>query len=152
MLAVRWGVPVVSLVDTRGADPVPTSDSAGLAVAISELMSGLSAASVPTLAVVTGEGGSGGAMAFAAADRLVMQDDAVFEVIAPEGAASILYKDASRAQEVAELMQLGAASLRERGYSHRTLPGPTTHGVEAALAALRDEIVAFLIDARGASA
>lgn len=147
-IAVRWGIPVVSLVDTRGADPVPQSDSNGLAVAISELMSSLSSAAVPTLSVVTGEGGSGGAMAFAATDRMVMQDDAVFEVIAPEGAASILYRDASRAREIAELMGLGAASLRARGFSHATLPGPTTHGIPAALAALRDEVLGFLLDAR----
>ncbi|WP_224763745.1 hypothetical protein [Salinibacterium sp. ZJ70] len=91
-------------------------------------------------------------MAFAATDRLVMQDDSVFEVIAPEGAASILYKDASRAEEIAEFMHLGAASLHERGYSDHTLPGPTTHGVDAALSSLRDEVAAFLIDARTASA
>lgn len=146
-LAVRWGIPIVTLVDTRGADPSPSSDRRGLAAAISDTLSALLDADVPTMAIVTGEGGSGGAFALAAADRLVMQDDAVFEVIAPEGAAAILLRDPERAEEIAAHMGLGAAELRRAGYSNATLPGPTTHGEESATRALRSAVSSFLCDA-----
>ncbi len=139
-LAARWGVPIVTLIDTAGADPSPASDRAGLTHAIAETMAALLAVPVPTLAVVTGEGGSGGAFALAAVDRIAMQDDAVFEVIAPEGAASILLRDPARAAEIAEAMGLGAADLRRRGHVDAVLPGPTTHGAGSAVEALRAEI------------
>ena len=143
-LAGRWRVPVVTLIDTAGADPSPASDRSGLAASISETLAALLDAPVPTLAIVTGEGGSGGAFALAAADRIVMQDDAVFEVIAPEGAASILLRDPARAPEIAERMGLGADDLRRRGHVDATIPGPTTHGAATALAALRAELRAHV--------
>ncbi|QPE05588.1 hypothetical protein IT882_06185 [Microbacterium schleiferi] len=143
-IASRWRIPIVTLIDTAGADPTPASDRAGLTAAIAETIATLQACDVPTLGIVTGEGGSGGAYALATTDRLLMQDDAVFEVIAPEGAASILLRDPAQAPQVSELMGLGAAELRARGHSHGTLPGPTTHGEKAAHDSLRRAIAHHL--------
>jgi acyl-CoA carboxylase subunit beta len=143
-LAARWGVPVVGLIDTPGADPSPASDRAGLAVAIAEVFVAVLEVPAPTVAVVTGEGGSGGALALGATDRLLQQDDAVFEVIAPEGAASILHRDAGRAEEVAALLAPTAPALRALGLVDRVLPGPTTHEPHLAAAALRAELATQL--------
>lgn len=143
-LATRLHVPVLSIVDTRGADATPCSDNAGLTFAVSELMQALLGSSAPTLCAVTGEGGSGGAVAFASTDVLVMQDDSIFEVIAPEGAAAILYRDAKRADDAAARMELDARSLRHRGFVDAVTPGPTTAGVFPSLAHLRAELRAQL--------
>lgn len=143
-LATRLGLPVLSIVDTRGADATPASDNAGLTAAVSELMQALLDCSTPTLCAVTGEGGSGGAVAFASTDMLVMQDDSIFEVIAPEGAAAILYRDAERADAAAAQMELDALSLHHRGFVDAVTPGPTTAGVFPSLAHLRAELRAQL--------
>jgi acyl-CoA carboxylase subunit beta len=136
VLARRSGLPVVTFIDTAGADPSPESDRAGLANAIAETFVATLSVEQPTVAVVTGEGGSGGALALGCTDRLLMQDDAVFEVIAPEGAAAILHRDASRAEEVAPMLRPTASDLRRLGIADRVLPGPTTHDPGAATAAL----------------
>jgi acyl-CoA carboxylase subunit beta len=143
-LATRWQVPLVALIDTPGADPSPASDRAGLAVAIAEVFVAVLAVPGPTVAVVTGEGGSGGALALGVTDRLLQQDDAVFEVIAPEGAASILYRDVGRAEDVAGWLAPTAAALRRLGLVDRVLPGPTSHDPAVAAAALRTELVVQL--------
>ncbi|MEX1178630.1 MAG: carboxyl transferase domain-containing protein [Nitriliruptor sp.] len=145
-LADRYGAPVVALVDTPGADPSPASDRAGLATAIAETFVAMLSVSSPTVAVVTGEGGSGGALAIAATDRLLMQDDAVFEVIAPEGAAAILHRDPTRAEEVAGQLAPTASDLRRLGICDRTVPGPTTFDTATAAAALRAELSATLTE------
>ena len=145
-LARRWGLPLVGFVDTPGADPSPDSDRSGLAAAIAETFVSVLAVEAPTVAVVTGEGGSGGALAIAATDRLLMQDDAVFEVIAPEGAASILHRDPTRAEEVAPLLKPTAAELRRLGICDRVVPGPTTFDPRTASIALRAELAATLAD------
>ncbi len=146
MTASRLGIPVLSLIDTRGADPTADSDNAGLASAISALTLNLVSCATPTLGVVTGEGGSGGAIAFAATDALLMQDDGVFEIIAPEGAASILYRDLARTQEVADRMDLDAASLSKRGFVDEVIAGPTSIGVFPSMALLRSTIRARLCE------
>jgi acetyl-CoA carboxylase alpha subunit/acetyl-CoA carboxylase beta subunit len=110
-LADRLGLPVLTLIDTPGADASPPSEAAGLAHAIGATIARLLALRVPTLAAVIGEGGSGGAMALAPADVLLVQRSAVFSVIAPEGAAAILHRDAARAPEVAEQLALTANDL-----------------------------------------
>jgi acyl-CoA carboxylase subunit beta len=145
-LARRWGLPVVGLVDTPGADPSPPSERGGLAAAIAETFVASLAVEAPTVAVVTGEGGSGGALAIASTDRLLLQDDAVFEVIAPEGAASILHRDPTRAEDVAPLLRPTASELRRLGIADRILPGPTTHGAATAATALRAELAATLAE------
>ncbi len=143
-LARRWEVPLVTLIDTPGADPSAVSDRGGLAVGIAEAFVATLSVTAPTVAVVTGEGGSGGALALGCTDQLLLQDDAVFEVIAPEGAASILHRDTSRAREVAALLRPTAGELRELGIVDRVLPGPTTADPATAAAALRAGLVATL--------
>ena len=143
-LAARHELPVVALVDTPGADPSPPSDRDGLAVAIAETFVACLDVPGPTVAVVTGEGGSGGALAIAATDRLLQQDDAVFEVIAPEGAAAILHRDPTRAGAVADALAPTATQLRALGIVDRILPGPTTFDVVTAATALRAELCATL--------
>jgi acyl-CoA carboxylase subunit beta len=145
-LADRWGLPLVALIDTPGADPAPASDRSGLAAAIAETFVAVLGVDAPTVAVVTGEGGSGGALALGATDRLLMQDDAVFEVIAPEGAASILHRDPTRAEEVAPLLRPTSSELRRLGITDRVLPGPTTFDPRTASIALRAELAATIAD------
>lgn len=123
-LAARHGLPVVTLVDTRGADPLPDSEGRGLAAAIAWTFVSMLECPTPTLAVVVGEGGSGGALAMACADRVLVWENAVFSVIAPEGAASILYRDASVAPELAERLRITAADLVELGFADAVLAEP----------------------------
>lgn len=145
-LAARHELPVVSLIDTPGADPSPASERAGLAAAIAETFVATLSVPAPTVGVVIGEGGSGGALAIGATDRLLMQDDSVFEVIAPEGAASILHRDPTRAEEVAPLIGPTASVLRREGIVDRILPGPTTFDPHTAGTALRSQLAATLAE------
>jgi acyl-CoA carboxylase subunit beta len=145
-LAARWELGLVSFIDTPGADLSPDSDRGGLAVTIAETFVSTLGVGAPTVAVVTGEGGSGGALALGCTDRLLMQDDAVFEVIAPEGAASILHRDPTRAEEVAPLLRPTASELRRLGIADRVLPGPTTFDPRTAATALRAELAATIAE------
>jgi acyl-CoA carboxylase subunit beta len=145
-LAERWGLPLVTFIDTPGADPSPRSDRSGLAVSIAETFVATLGVQAPTVAVVTGEGGSGGALALGCTDRLLMQDDSVFVIIAPEGAAAILHRDPTRAEEVARMLKPTATELRRLGIIDRVLPGPTTHDPATAATALRAELSATLAD------
>ena len=122
-VAGRLGLPVVSLVDTRGADPSEDSEAGGIAWAIAALFDAMLTAPVPTVAVVTGEGGSGGALAFATADVLLAYEGSVFSVIAPELAAEILWRDAGRAPEAARLLHVGAEGLIELGIADGLVAG-----------------------------
>lgn len=140
-LAHRWGLPVVALVDTNGADPSPASERTGVAQAIAETSVALLDVPGPTLGVIVGEGGSGGALALASSDRLLMQEDAFLTVISPEGAATILHRDASRAADVVGHLRPTATELVELGIADRVLPGPTTAGPERAADALRAVLV-----------
>ncbi|MFP5351857.1 MAG: carboxyl transferase domain-containing protein [Actinomycetota bacterium] len=123
-VARRLDLPLVTFVDTPGADPSAPSEAAGVAGAIARLFEAMLAAPVPTLAVVTGEGGSGGALAFATTDRVVAFEDAVFSVIGPEGAAQILWRDPSRAPEAARVLKLTALDLHRLGIADHVHPGP----------------------------
>jgi acetyl-CoA carboxylase carboxyl transferase subunit beta len=150
--AGRLGLPVVVLVDTRGADPLPASEADGVAAAIARTFVAALDCPTPTLAVVTGEGGSGGALSMAACDRVVAWEHAVFSVIAPEGAASILYRDGSRAPELAERLRITAPDLVELGLADGLVPEPAggahtdppaaAAGLAAAVAQHLDEIIA----------
>lgn len=140
-LALRHDLPVVALIDTNGADPSPASEAQGVAQAIAETFVATLSVAAPTIGVVTGEGGSGGALAVGATDRLLIQDDAFFSVISPEGAATILFRDASRADDVVGHLRLRAQDLLELGVVDGVLPGPTTSGPERAAAALRERII-----------
>lgn len=137
-MAGRLGIPVVAAVDTPGAAPGPDSENDGIAREIAELFAAMDAVAAPTVAVCVGEGGSGGALAFAAADRLFVQEGAIFSVIGPEGAASILERDASRAPEVAPRLGLTSADLLDLGIVDAVVPDPIDDTVSAIGEALAD--------------
>ncbi len=123
-LAARLRLPVVTLIDTPGVYLGEGSEERGIAMTLSESLAMMSVLPVPTIAVIIGEGGSGGAVALGLADRVLMLDHAVYSVIAPEGAAAILYRDASRAPEVAESLKITAADCLRLGVIDRIVPEP----------------------------
>jgi acetyl-CoA carboxylase alpha subunit len=116
-LAARLGRPIVTLIDTPGADPSASSERQGIAREISATFDALISAPVPTVAVVVGEGGSGGALALAACDVVLIMEHAIFSVIAPEGAASILRRD--DVETVARDLHLTSYDLKELGLADR---------------------------------
>ena len=125
-IARRLRLPVVTLVDTRGADPSAPSEADGIAWEIAALFEAMLQVPVPVISFVTGEGGSGGALAFAAGDRLLAFDRSIFSVIGPEGAAEILWRDGNRAPEAASMLRLTAADLLDLGIADEVLPGTAT--------------------------
>ncbi len=154
-LADRFGIPVLSLVDTAGAYPGIGAEERGQAEAIARSTDACLALGVPNVAVIVGEGGSGGAIAIATANRVMMLEHAVYSVISPEGAASILWRDAAKAQEAATNMKITAQDLlrfgvidsvlsEPRGGAHRD---PTTM-----IAAAGDAIASALGEFRGLDA
>lgn len=118
-LAEKFGRPVFLLVDTSGAFCGIGAEERGQGQAIAESMTTLMGLEVPVVSLVIGEGGSGGALALAVADEVWMLENAVYSVISPEGAASILWKDAARVQEASECLKLTAEDLLEMGVSDR---------------------------------
>lgn len=139
-LAERIRVPLVTLVDTPGADASASSEAGGIAHHISATFSRLLALNTTTVALVIGEGGSGGALALSVADRLLIQEHAIFSVIAPEGAAAILHRDRSRAPDVAGRLRLTATDLLDLGIADGIVDEPAGLEVEAALAALAENL------------
>ena len=123
-LADRFGLPVVTLVDTPGAFPGSQAEERGQAEAIARSTEQCLALKVPMIAVVVGEGGSGGAVAIAAANRVLMFEHAVYSVISPEGCASILWRTADKAAEAAEAMKITAGDLQALGVVDRVVPEP----------------------------
>ena len=123
-LADRFGLPVVSLVDTSGAFPGVQAEERGQAEAIARSTEQCLALGVPLVAAVVGEGGSGGAVAIAAANRVLMFEHAVYSVISPEGCASILWRTADKAADAAEAMKVTASDLQALGVVDRIVPEP----------------------------
>jgi acetyl-CoA carboxylase carboxyl transferase subunit beta len=123
-LAARFQLPVISFVDTPGAYPGIEAEERGLAGEIARTMALMSDLPTPIVAAVIGEGGSGGALALAVADRVLMQESAIYSVIAPEGAAAILYRDASRAPELAAKLKITAFDLHRFGMVDTIVPEP----------------------------
>ena len=123
-LADRFRLPVVTLVDTPGAFPGVQAEERGQAEAIARSTEQCLALSVPLVAAVVGEGGSGGAIALAAANRVLMLEHSVYAVISPEGCASILWRTADRGAEAAEAMRVTAADLKQLGVVDRIVPEP----------------------------
>lgn len=123
-LAGRLRFPLVSLVDTPGAYPGVEAESHNVAGTIAQCLYTMLGLPVPTVAVIVGEGGSGGAVAIAAADRVLMLEYAIYSVISPEGAAAILWKDQKAAPKAAEALGLSAPRLRELGVIDEVLPEP----------------------------
>jgi acetyl-CoA carboxylase carboxyl transferase subunit alpha len=120
-LADRFGLPVVSLVDTSGAFPGVQAEERGQAEAIARSTEQCLALGVPLVAAVVGEGGSGGAVAIAAANRVLMFEHAVYSVISPEGCASILWRTADKASDAAEAMKVTASDLQALGVVDRVV-------------------------------
>ncbi|MEQ5787246.1 acetyl-CoA carboxylase carboxyltransferase subunit alpha [Erythrobacter sp. NFXS35] len=123
-LADRFGLPVITLVDTPGAFPGVDAEARGQAEAIARSTEACLTLGVPLIAVIIGEGGSGGAVALAAANRVLMCEHAVYSVISPEGCASILWRAASHAADAAEAMRVTAGDLLKLGVIHRVVYEP----------------------------
>jgi acetyl-CoA carboxylase carboxyl transferase subunit alpha len=123
-LADRFGLPVVSLVDTPGAFPGVQAEERGQAEAIARSTQECLELKVPMIAVIVGEGGSGGAVAIAAANRVLMFEHAVYSVISPEGCASILWRTADKAADAAEAMRITAQDQQALGVVDRIVPEP----------------------------
>jgi len=143
-LADRFDLPVVSLVDTSGAFPGVQAEERGQAEAIARSTEQCLALGVPMIAAVVGEGGSGGAVAIAAANRVLMFEHAVYSVISPEGCASILWRTADKAADAAEAMRVTAADLQGLGVVDRVVPEPlggAHRGPEEAIANLKMAIL-----------
>ncbi|RTL53738.1 MAG: acetyl-CoA carboxylase carboxyltransferase subunit alpha [Bradyrhizobiaceae bacterium] len=123
-MADRFGIPVLSLVDTAGAYPGIGAEERGQAEAIARSTEACLNLTVPNVAVILGEGGSGGAIAIATANRVIMLEHAVYSVISPEGAASILWRDAGKAQEAATNLKITAQDLARFGVIDTILNEP----------------------------
>ena len=123
-LADRFGLPVVTLVDTPGAFPGVQAEERGQAEAIARSTEECLGLSVPLVAAIVGEGGSGGAIALAAANRVLMLEHSVYAVISPEGCASILWRTSEKAADAAEAMRVTAGDLKELGVIDRIVPEP----------------------------
>ncbi len=111
--AEKFNRPIITFVDTPGAYPGMEAEEHGQGEAIAECLSLLSSLTVPVISFVTGEGGSGGALALSAANKIIMLENSVFSVLSPEGFASIIWKDSSKWQEAAEIMKLTSYDLQE---------------------------------------
>ena len=123
-LADRFGLPVVSLVDTPGAFPGVQAEERGQAEAIARATEQCLMLKVPMVAAIVGEGGSGGAVAIAAANKVLMYEHAIYSVISPEGCASILWRTADKAADAAEAMRITARHLKELGVIDRIVKEP----------------------------
>ena len=124
-LANRFGLPVISLVDTPGAYPGKGAEERGQSEAIARSTEKCLQLKVPLISVIIGEGGSGGAVAFATANKLVMLEHSIYSVISPEGCASILWKDTEKMREAAEALRLTAQDLLKLGVCDQIITEPT---------------------------
>jgi acetyl-CoA carboxylase carboxyl transferase subunit alpha len=123
-LADRFGLPIVTFLDTQGAYPGIEAEERGQAWAIAECLATLSTVRVPVVVFGIGEGGSGGALAIGFGDRIIMLENAYYSVVSPEGCASILYKDAERAEDVAGCLKMNADDLVGLGIADEVVPEP----------------------------
>jgi acetyl-CoA carboxylase carboxyl transferase subunit alpha len=142
-LAEKFHRPVVCLIDTSGAYPGIGAEERGQGLAIAENLMAMMGLKVPIISVLIGEGGSGGALALAVADRVWMLENAVYSVITPEGAASIIWKDAGKAEEASEALKLTADDLYGFGFVERVFSeenGDFEKVAKALRAALAEEI------------
>ncbi len=123
-LADRFGLPIISLVDTTGAYPGKGAEERGQSEAIARSTQKCLNVRVPLIAVIIGEGGSGGAVAMATADKVAMLEHSVYSVISPEGCATILWKNAEKMREAAEALRLTAQDLLQLGVADQIIPEP----------------------------
>jgi acetyl-CoA carboxylase carboxyl transferase beta subunit/acetyl-CoA carboxylase carboxyl transferase alpha subunit len=147
--AARFGLPIVTIVDTPGAYPGLGAEERGQSVAIAESIMLMSRLPVPTVTVVTGEGGSGGALALATSDRVLMMENAYYSVISPEGCSTILFKDAAAAPRAAAALRITSPELLRLGVMDAVVPeteGGAQNDPTAAGADLRTALVATLAE------
>src|SRR5580658_6516612 len=151
-MADRFDIPVIALVDTAGAYPGIGAEERGQAEAIARSTEACLQIGVPNVATIIGEGGSGGAVAVATANRVIMLEHAIYSVISPEGAASILWRDTAKAQEAASNMKITAQDLVRFGVVDKVVPEPTGgahRDPAAAVAAMGEAIGSALGEMRG---
>ncbi|MDO5620031.1 MAG: acetyl-CoA carboxylase carboxyltransferase subunit alpha [Paracoccus sp. (in: a-proteobacteria)] len=151
-MAHRFGLPVVTLIDTPGAYPGKGAEERGQSEAIARSTQKCLEIGVPLVSVIIGEGGSGGAVAFATANRVAMLEHSVYSVISPEGCASILWKDAEKMREAATALRLTAQDLKKLGVIDRIITEPkggAQRGPDQAIAAVGQEIAAMLDEMKG---
>lgn len=152
-MAEKFGRPVVTMIDTMGAYPGLGAEERGQAEAIARNLREMAALRIPTISVVIGEGGSGGALALGVTDRLIMLENAVYSVISPEGCAAILWKSGAERDKAAAALKLTAADLRRLGVADLVIPEPaggahsdwerTASALKDALTGQLDELSAF---------
>ena len=146
-MADHFGLPIITFVDTAGAFPGIEGEERGQAEAIASCIDESLAVRVPLISCVIGEGGSGGAIAIATANRILMLENSIYSVISPEGCASILWRDGTQAQKAAEALHLTAADLKELNVIDEIIPEPVGgahRGREEAVAAVGDAIYKHL--------
>jgi acetyl-CoA carboxylase carboxyl transferase subunit alpha len=139
--AEKWRRPVISLIDVVGAYPGLGAEERGQAEAIAHNLREMARLQVPFVAVITGEGGSGGALAIAVADRVLMLENSIYSVISPEGCASIMWRDANKKDIAAQALRITAKDVMELGIADEVIPEPAGgahHDYDAAANALSD--------------
>ena len=141
--AEKFGRPIVTFINTAGAYPGVGAEERGQGEAIARNLLEMSDLKVPIIAIIIGEGGSGGALALAVADRVWMLENSIYAVLSPEGFASILWKDGSRAMEAAELMKITSHELFEMGVVDKVIPEAVLNN-QNLFDAVKQEIVAEL--------
>ncbi|MCU6339368.1 acetyl-CoA carboxylase carboxyltransferase subunit alpha, partial [Enterobacter quasiroggenkampii] len=122
--ADKFGRPIITFIDTKGAYPGNTAEERGQSEAIARNLRDMAMFGVPIICVVIGEGGSGGALALGVGNRVLMLENAIYSCISPNGAASILWKDASKADQAAEAMKITASDLKELNVIEEIIPEP----------------------------
>jgi len=154
-LAAKFGMPVVTMVDTPGAYPGVGAEERGQAEAIASNLFECATLPTPILVIILGEGGSGGALAIALGDRILMLENAVYSVITPEGCASILWRDASKNKDAAEALKMTAQDMQKMHIIDATVPEPvggahmdfvtTAKNIRTAIVKNLDELVSIPI-------
>jgi len=151
-MAEKFGLPVITLVDTPGAYPGKGAEERGQSEAIARSTEKCLQIRVPLVSVIIGEGGSGGAVAFATGNKLAMLEHSVYSVISPEGCASILWKDAEKMREAAEALRLTAQDLNKLGVADQIIPEPkggAQRDRDATIKAVGDTLEAMLAELEG---
>ncbi len=161
-VAEKFGRPVFTFIDLAGANPGVGAEERGQGEAIARNLLEMSRLRVPTIATITGEGGSGGALALAVADRVLMLENAIYSVISPEGCASIMWKDAGKKQQAAAALRYTATDVQKLGCVDEVIPEPpggahtdpamtiylVNERLERQLAALRSQSLEALLESR----
>ena len=151
-IAEKFGHPIFTFIDLAGANPGIGAEERGQGEAIARNLLEMSRLRVPTIATITGEGGSGGALALAVADRVLMLENAIYSVISPEGCASIMWKDASKKQQAADALKYTATDVQRLGCVDDVLPEPeggTQNDPAAAMAMVDKRLQYHLAALRG---